>query len=126
VSRTVAPYGLDDPSEYDHYDSFTAMLAGNLVERNDGLDVLLDVLARKCESEYGLSDADRNDLGRAVANDTQLMDHTDRVLPGNEDWVVENTYSDIERADLALYADVVTELREFVAQRYCEEAMDGR
>jgi hypothetical protein len=123
MTRTVAPYGLDDPSEYDHYDSFTAMLAGNLVERNDGLDILLDVLARHCESEYGLSDADRKALGRALTEDTQLLDHIERTLTGHEQWVLDNTFSNIdERADMALYSDVVTELRDFVAQRYCEEA----
>jgi len=117
---TVAPYGLDSPDEYDHYDSFTATLAGHLVERNDGLDILLDVLARHCESEYGLSKDDRQALSRALADDTNLMDHVDRVLDGHEEWVLDNTFSDIGRADMALYADVVTELRDFVAQRYTE------
>lgn len=137
MTRTVAPYGLDDPAEYDHsgqsstasstdsqgssdYSDFTAMLAGHLVERNDGLDILLDVLARHCESEYGLSSEDRSTLSRALAADTNLMEHTNRVLDGHEEWVLDNTYSDIDRADLALYADVVTELRDFVAQRYTE------
>lgn len=121
MSVTVAPYGLDDPYAYDHYEDFTAMLAGRLVERNEGLDVLLDVLARHCDSEYGLSDEDRSDLSRYLAESTNLLAHVEaHVVPDFGDWVVEHTYSDIDRADMALYMDVLTELHEFVAQRYCE------
>ena len=121
MSVTVAPYGLDDPSEYDHYDSFTANLAGRLVERNPILDVLLDSLAESCDSEYGLSDEQRSLLSSAVA-ETNLMDHVEYGhIRGQEEWIVENSYSDIEPADYALFLDVLTEMREFVAQRYCEE-----
>lgn len=121
MTKTVAPYGLDDPSAYDHYGDFTAMLAGHLVERNPMLDVLLDALADACDEEYGLSDEQRSLLSEAIA-ETNLLDHIEYGhIRDEEEWIVENSYSGIEPADYALFLDVQTEMRDFVAQRWCDE-----
>lgn len=109
---------LPEPDGFQYYGDYTAHLAGTLVEEHPAIDVLLDVLADKCESEYGLTDEDRSNLSRALANGTPLAEYVKEV--DADDWVLDNTYSDIERADMALYSDVITEMREFVAQRYCE------